>query len=163
MKYTIMETLEIKLGIYQDYKLDVTKKLNMLLADFQIHYMNLRGLHWNIKGRKFFLLHEKFEELYNNTNDVVDEIAERILTLGLTPLHTFEDYLENKSINTIKNISDGDDAVRFILNDLNELLSQEREILELASDNNDEGTVSLMGDLISDQEKLVWMLNAYLS
>jgi starvation-inducible DNA-binding protein len=158
-----METLEMKLGLNKDYQLDVTEKLNILLADFQIHYMNLRGLHWNIKGRKFFLLHEKFEELYNNTNDVVDEIAERILTIGLIPLHTFDDYLEKKTINIIKNISDGDDAVRLLLNDLNGLLSQEREILELASDNNDEGTASLMGDLISDQEKLIWMLNAYLS
>ena len=158
-----METLELKIGMNQDYKLDVTKELNMLLADFQIHYMNLRGLHWNIKGRNFFLLHEKFEELYNKTNEVVDEIAERILTLGRTPLHTFEDYLESKTISIIKNISNGDDAVKFLLNDLNHLINQERVIIELASDNNDEGTVSLMGDLISDQEKLIWMLNSYLS
>lgn len=158
-----METLELTVGINEDYKLDVTNKLNILLADFQIHYMNLRGLHWNIKGRNFFLLHEKFEELYNNTNEVVDEIAERILTIGLTPLHTFEDYLNKKTIDIIKNVSNGDDAVRFLLNDLDQLISQEREIIELASDNNDEGTASLMSDLISDQEKLVWMLNSYLS
>ncbi|MEO9570371.1 MAG: DNA starvation/stationary phase protection protein [Polaribacter sp.] len=145
-----MKTLELKVGLDQDYKLDVTKKLNILLADFQIYYMNLRGLHWNVKGRKFFLLHEKFEELYNNTNEIVDEIAERILTLGLTPYHTFEDYLENKTI-------------KAILENLNGLLIHEREIIELAADHNDEGTASLMGDLISDQEKLVWMLNAYLS
>ena len=106
-----METLEIKIGLNEDYKMDVTNKLNVLLADFQIHYMNLRGLHWNVKGRNFFLLHEKFEELYNSTNDVVDEIAERILTLGLQPLHTFEDYLENKTIAIVKNTSNGDDAV----------------------------------------------------
>lgn len=158
-----METLEIQVGINQDYKFDVTKKLNMLLANFQIHYMNLRGLHWNIKGKNFFLLHEKFEELYNSTNEVVDDIAERILTLGLKPLHTFEDYLEHKTLTSIKNVSDGDDAIKLLLIDLNELLIQERDIIELASDNNDEGTASLMGDLISDQEKLMWMLQAYLS
>ncbi|WP_298370981.1 Dps family protein [uncultured Lutibacter sp.] len=158
-----METLEIKIGLNEDYKMDVTNKLNVLLADFQIHYMNLRGLHWNVKGRNFFLLHEKFEELYNSTNDVVDEIAERILTLGLQPLHTFEDYLGNKTIAIVKNTSNGDDAVNSILNNLNLLLVQEREIMEMASDNNDEGTASLMSDLISEQEKLTWMLTAYLS
>ncbi|WP_396602202.1 Dps family protein [Algibacter sp. R77976] len=158
-----METLELKIGMDQDYKIDISNKLNILLADFQIHYMNLRGLHWNVKGKKFFMLHEKFEELYDETNDVVDEIAERILTLGLKPLHTFEDYLENKTIKIIKNVSNGDDAVNSILNSLNVLLMQEREIIEIASDNNDEGTASLMSDLISGQEKLIWMLTAYLS
>tara|TARA_R110002049_G_scaffold170139_1_gene336727 strand:+ start:1815 stop:2291 length:477 start_codon:yes stop_codon:yes gene_type:complete len=158
-----METLQLNVEINQDYKLDVTNKLNILLADFQTHYMNLRGLHWNVKGRNFFLLHEKFEELYNNTNEVIDDIAERVLTLGLIPLHTFEDYLEKKTIDIIKNISNGDDAVRFLLNDLEQLISQERHIIELASDNNDEGTAALMGDLIPEQEKLIWMLNSYLS
>lgn len=158
-----METLELRVGLNQDYKLDVTKKLNILLADFQIYYMNLRGLHWNIKGRHFFSLHEKFEELYNDTNNVIDEIAERILTLGLNPLHTLDDYSENKTIRIIKNISDGDAAVSSILDNLNELLIQERDILEFASDNNDEGSASMMSDLISNQEKLIWMLSSYLS
>ncbi|MFI8605978.1 DNA starvation/stationary phase protection protein [Cellulophaga sp. HaHa_2_95] len=158
-----METLKLQLGLNQEYKLDVTGKLNGLLADFQIYYMNLRGLHWNIKGRKFFMLHEKFEELYTETNEVVDEIAERILSLGLNPLHTFEDYLENKTIRVTKNVADGDGAISSILDNLKELLIQERDILEVASDANDEGTASLMSDLISSQEKLVWMLNSYLS
>lgn len=158
-----METLELKLGLSQDYRMDVSGKLNFLLADFQIYYMNLRGLHWNVKGRRFFMLHEKFEELYNETNDVVDEIAERILSLGEKPLHSFDDYLESKSLRVTKNISDGDLAVSSILDNLNELLLQERNILEVASDNNDEGTASLMSDLISGQEKLIWMLTAYLS
>ncbi|MGP1993543.1 Dps family protein [Zobellia laminariae] len=158
-----METLELKLGLSQDYRMDVSGKLNFLLADFQIYYMNLRGLHWNVKGRRFFMLHEKFEELYNETNDVVDEIAERILSLGEKPLHSFDDYLESKSLRVTKNISDGDLAVSSILDNLNELLLQERNILEIASDNNDEGTASLISDLISGQEKLIWMLTAYLS
>lgn len=158
-----METLELRVGLNQDYKIDVARKLNILLADFQIYYMNLRGLHWNVKGRNFFFLHEKFEELYNDTNDVIDEIAERILSLGLKPLHTFKDYSENKTIRTIKNISDGDAGIKSVLYNLNELLIQERAILELASDNNDEGSASLMSDLISGQEKLIWMLTSYLS
>ena len=71
---------------------NLANDLNNLLANFQIYYQNLRGIHWNIKGKRFFDLHEKFEELYNDANVKVDEIAERILTLGVTPIHTFEDY-----------------------------------------------------------------------
>ena len=70
----------------------LASSLNDLLANFQVYYQNLRGIHWNIKGKDFFNLHAKFEELYDDANMKVDEIAERILTLGETPLHTFEDY-----------------------------------------------------------------------
>ena len=68
-------------------------KLNELLANYQLFYINTRGFHWNIKGEKFFELHAKFEELYNDLFLKIDEIAERILTLGHTPLHSYEDYM----------------------------------------------------------------------
>ncbi len=157
-----MDTVEINVGLEQDYKVNISNTLNVLLADFQIYYLNLKGMHWNVKGRNFFMLHEKFEELYKETNDVVDEIAERILALGFEPLHTMEDYLEQKSIKTIKSVSDGVTGVRLIQDNIQDLLIRERQILERASEHNDESTASLMSDLISDQEKLVWMLSAYL-
>ena len=157
-----METLELKLGLDQDYKIAISTKLNTLLADYQIHYMNLRGMHWNVKGSNFFLLHEKFEELYTEANETIDEIAERILTLEQQPLHTFEDYLENKTIRSIKEVTDGATGISLIIDNLNELLIQEREIIALSSDNDDEGTASLVSDLISGQEKLIWMLKSCL-
>ena len=61
----------------------VAEALAALLADFQVFYPNLRGFHWNIKGHAFFTLHAKFEELYNDAAEKVDEIAERILTKSL--------------------------------------------------------------------------------
>lgn len=76
--------------------------LNNLLADYMIFYQNTRGLHWNIKGEKFFELHLKFEELYNNLLIKVDEVAERILTLETTPLHTFEDFQKAAKIKVVK-------------------------------------------------------------
>ena len=157
-----METLELKLGLDQDYKIAISTKLNILLADYQIHYMNLRGMHWNVKGGNFFLLHEKFEELYTEANETIDEIAERILTLEQQPLHTFEDYLEHKTIRIIKEVSDGATGISLLIDNLNELLIQEREIIALSSDNDDEGTASLVSDLISGQEKLIWMLKSCL-
>ena len=57
--------------------------LNILLANYQTYYQNLRGVHWNIKGKRFFELHIKFEELYTAAQEQVDQIAEHILTLYL--------------------------------------------------------------------------------
>lgn len=136
--------------------------LNHLLANFQLYYQNLRGIHWNIKGKAFFNLHEKFEELYTDANVKVDEIAERILTLGATPLHTFEDYTKAAKVPVGKNISNDDKAVQLIVDSLSELLKIERSILESAGDANDEGTNSMMSDFITEQEKTVWMMKAWL-
>lgn len=135
--------------------------LNELLSDYQLFYMNLRGFHWNIKGKKFFELHLKFEELYNDALIKVDEIAERVLTLSATPIHSFSKYLETSKIKAVVNVTDGEIAIDTILDALKILLEKERVILSMASEANDEGTVALMSDYIVQQEKLVWMLSAY--
>src|SRR5690554_6958370 len=73
-------------------------KLNKLLADYQIYYQNLRGLHWNVKGVKFFMLHEKYEEYYDEAAETIDEIAERILMIGGKPLHSYDAYLQTAEL-----------------------------------------------------------------
>jgi len=140
----------------------IAKDLNQLLANFQIYYQNIRGIHWNIRGKRFFDLHVKFEELYTDANIKVDEIAERILTLGATPLHTFEDYTKAAKVPVGKNISVDDKAVQLIVESLTELLKIERHILSASDDANDEGTNSMMSDFITEQEKTVWMMKAWL-
>lgn len=140
----------------------LAEKLNLLICNYQLFYMNTRGYHWNIKGEKFFELHLKFEELYTDAQLKVDEIAERILTLGHTPIHSFTDYLKQSSIKEQKNITDGKKAVAGILESFSILLRLEREILSLSADVNDEGTNAQMSDYIRQQEKLVWMYSAFL-
>ena len=140
----------------------LASKLNELLANYQVFYQNLRGFHWNIKGKSFFELHAKFEEYYNDAVVKVDEIAERVLTLEGEPLHSFSDYLESSVLKEAKGISDGVQAVEIVVKNFSALVSLEREILSLAGDAEDEGTVSLMSDYISETEKTLWMLNAYL-
>lgn len=136
--------------------------LNHLLANLQLYYQNLRGIHWNIKGKAFFDLHAKFEELYTDANLKVDEVAERILTLGVTPLHTFDDYIKAAKVPVGKNISKDENAVRLIVDSLKELLKIERAILKDSNSINDEGTNSMMSDFITQQEKTVWMMKAWL-
>ncbi|MCB0635875.1 MAG: DNA starvation/stationary phase protection protein, partial [Lewinella sp.] len=138
-------------------------KLNTLLANYQVFYMNARGFHWNIKGDKFFELHLKFEELYNDSLIKIDEIAERILTLGFTPLHTYQDFTAIATVPVGKGITNGKEAIRGILAGYEVLLPLERELLQLSAEAEDEGTNALMSDYIREQEKLVWMYSAYLA
>lgn len=137
--------------------------LNQLLADYMMFYQNTRGLHWNIKGEKFFELHLKFEELYTDLLLKVDEIAERILTLGGTPLHTFDDYQKTTQIKSIKNISDGNTGITNVLDSFKTIIIKQRDLLNLAAETDDEGTNALMSDYIREQEKLVWMYSSFLN
>lgn len=137
-------------------------ELNILLANFQIYYQNLRGLHWNIRGKRFFDLHLKFEELYNDSQIKIDLIAERVLTLGATPLHTFEDYILHNKLTIGKNIHNDEESIALIVNSLTQLLKIERVILKQSEEINDEGTNSMMSDFIQEQEKTLWMLKAWL-
>ena len=151
-----------KIGLNNQYASTLSGSLNELLANYQVFYMNTRGFHWNIKGEKFFELHLKFEELYNSLLLKVDEIAERILTLGHTPVHSFSEYLNVSQIKEARNISDGRLAVKSILESFETILILQRNILSAASVAADEGSLSMMSDYIREQEKLVWMYQAFL-
>ena len=141
---------------------ELVKQLNELLANFQVYYQNLRGLHWNIKGKRFFDLHLKFEELYNDSQLKIVLIAERVLTLGSTPLHTFSDYISISKMKVGKNISNGSEAVKLILESKSVLLQLERVILKNTAAIKDEGTNSMISDFIVEQEKTNWMFKAWL-
>ena len=136
--------------------------LNELLANYQLFYMNARGFHWNIRGEKFFELHAKFEEIYTDALMKIDEIAERILTLGYQPLHSFTDYVKRSNIAEVKNVSNGLKGMESVMDGLRILLAGERVVLKLSQDAGDEGTSALMSDYIREQEKSIWMYTSYL-
>ena len=138
-------------------------ELNKLLASYQILYMNVRGFHWNIRGNQFFELHLKFEEIYNDLLLKVDAMAERILTLDGVPMHSFSDYLKVSAIPEQKGLHDGRACVESLLESFRELLVAQRRILGQAAEAGDEGTASILSDYVQQQEKLVWMLRAYLA
>ena len=152
-----------RIGLDKDKSEKIAGKLNELLANYSIFYQNTRGYHWNIKGEKFFELHLKFEELYNDLFVKIDEIAERILTLGYQPNHKFSFYLEKTAIVETNEVNDGPKSLQEILSAFAILLSKQRQILDLSGEIEDEGTNALMSDYIREQEKLVWMYSSYLN
>ncbi|SEJ06137.1 starvation-inducible DNA-binding protein [Cyclobacterium xiamenense] len=141
---------------------ELAHKLNVLLANYSIFYQNTRGYHWNIKGDKFFELHLKFEELYTDLQVKIDDIAERILTLGHAPQHQYSKYQESSAITESQEVTDGMKAVENILASMKSIITLQRELLDLSGEIGDEGTNALMSDYIREQEKLVWMYSAFL-
>ena len=140
----------------------IINKLNNLLSSYHIFYINVRGYHWNVKGEHFFSLHEKFEELYTDLQLQIDEIAERILTLGGVPLHAYSDFSENASIKEDKNVHDGKACVKGLVSGLQALIEEQRTVAEAAEGVDDQGSADLVTEYVQEQEKLVWMYTAFL-
>ena len=140
----------------------IIAKLNALLSSYHMYYINVRGYHWNVKGEHFFTLHPKFEELYTALQVQIDEIAERILTLGGTPLHAYSDFAKHTSIAEDKNISDGKTCVKGVVSGLQTLIAEQRQVSAVAAEADDQGSADLVDAYVQEQEKLVWMYTAFL-
>ena len=152
-----------EIGLEEKEVKPIVDQLNDLLANYHIHYQKLRGCHWNVKGSHFFSLHAKFEELYNNAVLSIDELAERILTLGKAPHSTFSDYIQHSRIKETNTIKLSDSAmVEAIMDDFTALIEIEREIMETTSAAGDDGTNDMINKFIQFQEKNNWMLRAFL-
>ncbi len=152
----------MNIGLNENYKKEMSEMLNSYLSNVQIAYMNARGYHWNITGPQFFALHEKFEVEYNNLAEIADGVAERILMLDGKPVHAFSEYIKTSTIKEKTDISSGRDTINALLDDISVLLKSERQIIAFAADNNDEGTVAFISEIISSQEKMSWMYGSLL-
>jgi starvation-inducible DNA-binding protein len=140
----------------------VVDMLNDYLANYHIHYQKLRGCHWNIKGQNFFTLHIKFEELYTNAQLTIDEIAERVLTLGKPPHSRFADYIKESTIQEVNTIGMKDlDMVEAVLSDMAKLIELERELLSATVEANDDGTNDMVNNFMQFKEKNTWMLRSF--
>ncbi len=146
----------------QDEKLlPVVMELNTLLSDYHMYYQKLRSFHWNILGKNFFDLHEQFENMYNDAQVKIDEIAERILTLRHHPVSKFSDYIKIATVQEESAMISDQAMIDSLLKDHKIILAQMSSVIDSAENASDEGTVDLIGAYIRELEKTSWMLNAW--
>ncbi len=139
--------------------MDLEQNLNELLSDLNVFYRKLQNYHWNISGEDFFQVHVKLEELYNEINEQVDEVAEHILSLEKEPLGTLKDYLEKTTITEAENRKiKSDEIFKTILEDYKKLLEKAKQIKEKADEQKGYSTSTLMDDYILNYSKIIWML-----
>ncbi|WP_029033413.1 Dps family protein [Salinimicrobium terrae] len=149
------------LGLDAKETSNTVQELNVLLADYHLYYQKLRNYHWNVIGKNFFDLHEKFEELYDDAKIKIDEIAERILTLRYQPTSNLSEYLEKSNLNESKSDLSDSQMIKNLLDDHGTILKQMRKVVEVADKGGDEGTIDLIGAYIRELEKTSWMLDAW--
>jgi starvation-inducible DNA-binding protein len=150
-----------KLGYSAIETLELTDSLNKLLASYSVHNQKLRNFHWNVKGGDFFDLHKIFEDQYNVASEAIDIIAERIRIFGQTPLSKMSDYLETSIINEVETDLISHEMVVETLKDYRILIEQMFEVVDIAIENGDSGTESMIKSMIKQLEKNHWMLTAF--
>ncbi|WP_342756939.1 DNA starvation/stationary phase protection protein [Kineothrix sedimenti] len=140
------------------------EKMNLYLANQEVNYIKLLNLHWYVKGRSFFTLHSKLEELYNHTASVIDSVAERLLALEQAPVGNMQSALK---IATIKERSDtpisSDETVGLLITDIRYWINDTQEIVKLAEEAGDGVTADQFNDYLGEYQKLLWMLESYVS
>lgn len=138
------------------------QQLNLQIANWTVLYTKLHNYHWFVKGANFFTLHEKFEELYNETAGYIDEIAERLLAIGGTPVATLREALAVASLSEASGKESADQMVQNIIADFGKLVEELKQGIAAAVDAEDEASGDLLLGIVSSLEKHRWMLNAYL-
>ncbi len=144
--------------------MELNQKLNNYLANQMLMYIKLHNLHWYVEGRGFFNLHAKFEELYDQTAEIIDVVAERILALGEKPIASLKAALE---IGAVKELEDkaifSDDAIKALKTDVEYWIKDTKEIIKLADEARDVVTADIFTGYLGEYQKLLWMLKAHLA
>ncbi|MGB2992511.1 MAG: DNA starvation/stationary phase protection protein [Paenisporosarcina sp.] len=140
----------------------LNKELNKQVATWSVMYTKLHNFHWYVKGPQFFTLHAKFEELYNEATLHMDEIAERLLTLGGKPVATLKEHLEQSDVTEATGKESTDQMVETVVKDFDKIMKSLKKGMDEAAKDEDDMTEDLLNAVYQSIEKHQWMLNAYL-
>ncbi|ANE45643.1 general stress protein [Paenibacillus swuensis] len=140
----------------------LTEVLNQQVANWSVLYMKLHNYHWYVKGPQFFTLHVKFEELYNEASLHIDELAERLLTLGGQPIATMKGCLELSSIKEAQGDEKAENMVASLVKDFETVVQESKDGQAIAQEQGDEVTADMLLAIYSGVEKHNWMLSSFL-
>lgn len=140
----------------------LTDVLNKQIANWSVLYVKLHNYHWYVKGGHFFTLHVKFEEFYDEANLHIDELAERLLTIGGQPVATMKGCLEMSSIQEATGQETAEQMVQTLISDFSNIVAELKEGMDLAAELDDEITGDMLLAIHGTLQKHVWMLKAFL-
>jgi len=152
-----------KIGLSKEATKKVAEHLDQHLADLHVLYTKLHNYHWFVQGPGFFTLHEKLEGLYDGVAEEIDAVAERILMIGHSPSASLAAYLKKAKLKEADSVGiDGKEIATSLLADFSQLVTGLRAGIAAAQEANDEVSADLMIGSLSEYEKTIWMLEAFL-
>lgn len=156
--------MKTNIGISESNRKIIAEQLSKLLADEFVLYAKTLNAHWNLEGPDFHSVHLYFEELYEQGQEIVDSVAERIRQIGHYAPATLNDYL--KLTHLTEQMKGGNTSLNFI----KILLADHESIIEFIRSNikefdeahKDAGTSDFVTSLMEKHEKTAWMLRAHI-
>jgi len=155
-----METINI--GINSEQRQKVAQGLKTLLADTYSLYLQTHNFHWNVTGPQFHDLHLLFEGHYNELAVAVDDIAERIRTLGVAAPGTYREFAALSNVKEVDGVPPAQEMVAILTASHEQVVRTCRAVLKLAQAADDESSVALISDRMRIHEKTAWMLRSLL-
>ena len=153
-----------KIEISDKNRQAVADLLNTLLADEYVLYTQTRNAHWNISGSNFSELHKFFEGQYEILDIIIDDVAERVRSIGHFSLGTLKDFLSIARISENEELSKEKETIQALLSGHETIIQALRkEISNVGDKYADMGTADFITGIMEQHEKMAWMLRAYLS
>lgn len=152
----------MNIGINEEKAKEIAKGVSSVLADTYTLYLKTQNFHWNVTGPRFHQLHGMFEDHYVELAEAIDEIAERIRALGNRAPGTFKEFLQLTSISEETGDMQPDEMITNLIKGHESICRKSREIIQLASEYNDEVTSDLLISRMKNHEKTAWMLRSFL-
>ncbi|MDF1687735.1 MAG: starvation-inducible DNA-binding protein [Parvibaculaceae bacterium] len=155
--------MDINIGIPTENREKIAEGLTRVLADTYTLYLKTHNYHWNVTGPQFNTLHTMFMDQYNELWLAVDEIAERIRSLGVVAPGSYAAFGQLTSIAEDNGVPSAEDMLRNLLAGHEVVVRTARSVLPLAGDADDEPTADLLTQRMQASEKTAWMLRSMLS
>jgi len=154
---------KVDIGISEIDRESVAADLKVLLADSYTLYLQTHNFHWNVTGPQFIQLHTMFEEHYNELAIAVDDIAERIRSLGASAPGTYTEFGKLSSIDETPGVPGATEMVSILTKNHEKLVKTCRSALKSAESADDESSAALISDRMRVHEKTAWMLRSQIS
>jgi len=155
--------MKVNIGIPEKHLAAIALELNKLLADEHVLYVKTRNFHWNIEGENFMEMHKFYEAQYEELAEMIDEVAERIRTLGHYAEGRMKDFLEIARLAEVEYTNDQKKQLQFLLDDHETVIRLIRQqATQFADEHKDQGTSDFVTGIMEKHEKMAWMIRSYL-
>ena len=155
--------MKLDIGIPKQHLEAVALELNKVLADEYILYTKTRNYHWNVEGDNFMEMHKFYENQYEELDEIVDEVAERVRSLGHYSDGRLKDFIKVSQLDEPAYTSKQNEQLTNLLNDHETVIRNLRKLITLfADEHKDLGTSDYVTGLMEKHEKMAWFIRAYL-
>ena len=155
--------MKINIGISEEHLQAVSLELNRVLADEYVLYTKNRNYHWNVEGDNFMEMHKFYQSQYEELDEIIDEVAERIRALGHYSEGRLKEYIKISRLEEPGHTSKQTEQLTNLLNDHEAIIQNLRQLITLFAEKyKDLGTSDYVTGLMERHEKMAWFIRAYL-